>query len=1039
MESTRRTLPVASIALADEKSILSERLEKPYRLTTFIVTFCEGILTSVDIQQFIELGLHIISFKMSNVTRTDKIKLLAMLKSAVKGACRKYDVSTWPIAISIDLPSATIRTGVIRADIGNCITLKENDVTEITSNDYYINRCSAEKIYIDDKNTLKIIKPGQEIVIVYSDISLVCMETNSQFIRCKVIKGGVLRNREHIIFRGLPNLKEDIATIDIELIEFAKEFELDIVTINYVRQTSVVQRVRNLFPIELNPLVISTICDQQGLDNIDVIIQESDGIILAREFLVFQISNKYSMHAIELQISAKCQKVGKPFFVSGNILEKTLMKGKLSYSELSDITNAVLHKSGFVLKNYCDAENLLKSLKILDSVCRFVESMHKIDSTWKISTEIDTPVNAAEACLSACALTAKQVGALVIVLTTVTGRTAARLSLIAPDAIVLAVTSKPAVARKLRFYRGLIPIIYDKEREANWYEETVARVRFAVCYGIKNELLKYGYTFVALRKSHYTSSFADNISIWNVSVAEEHARYSHPQILDRPCNRFRRCPVIVTLSDTQITPVEIQKLLEVGMNVAKFKMSFTTKGDRIRMLGKVDKAALACCRKFGVHDWPVATCIELKTCIVKTGLLENNADFIAFKEGMHVVLTCRLSHYNKCSLKKVFVDNPTLAKDIKEGTEISIGSDEVIMKCEAILDEENIKCIVVKGGQLGNVCNVCARGVAHNQPIITKKDLDMVKFALQYQIDMIIVNYVRKAETLTEIKKYMGKMLRPLIFGGVCTQEGLENIDDIIKECDGIILSREFLPFEIDVSQKFRLAHIQKWVCGKCMQAGKPFYLSGGVFKEALKTGLFYDNEISDVVNALMDGVSGFILRDCFNVDNTYEVLHAINETCYFVEPIVASKSNFWRILDEAKSPINAAEAAVMSCALVANQTKSRVIIVPTVTGKTLKALHRMRPACLVISLSKKISVLRLLHTYRSVMPLMYKESPESSKNWQEAIERRIDYAIEYAVQRGWLVYGDMYVTLQRGSDDSSFCDMVRVWIVRVSKKLLVE
>ncbi|CAG4916605.1 unnamed protein product [Colias eurytheme] len=480
---------------------------------------------------------------------------------------------------------------------------------------------------------------------------------------------------------------------------------------------------------------------------------------------------------------------------------------------------------------------------------------------------------------------------------------------------------------------------------------------------------------------------------------------SHPDILKRPCNRFRRCPVIVTLSDTQITPVEIQKLLEVGMNVAKFKMSFTTKGDRIRMLGKVDKAASACCSKFGVHDWPVATCIELKTCIVKTGLLENNADFIAFKEGMHVILTCRHSDYNKCNLKKVFVDNPTLAKDIKEGTEISIGSDEVILKCEAILDEENIKCIVVKG-------------------VSDRYDNCELR---------------EKSRDFNRNKEVHGKCDKAFDIGGVCTQEGLENIDDIMKECDGIILSREFLPFEIDVSQKFRLAHIQKWVCGKCMQAGKPFYLSGGVFKEALKTGLFYDNEISDVVNALMDGVSGFILRDCFNVDNTYEVLHAINETCYFVEPIVASKSNFWRFLDEAKSPTNAAEAAVLSCALVANQTNSRVIIVPTVTGKTLKALHRMRPACLVISLSKKISVLRLLHTYRSVVPLMYKEPPESSKNWQEAIEKRIDYAIEYAVQRGWLVYGDMYVTLQRGSDDSSFCDTVRVWIVRVSKKLLVE
>lgn len=89
---------------------------------------------------------------------------------------------------------------------------------------------------------------------------------------------------------------------------------------------------------------------------------------------------------------------------------------------------------------------------------------------------------------------------------------------------------------------------------------------------------------------------------------------------------------------------------------------------------------------------------------------------------------------NKCNEKKIFVDNPTLSKDITPGTEISIGSNEIILKCEAVIDRDHIKCVVVKGGMLGNVCNVCARGVHHTLSNITKKDLDIVKFALKYQV-----------------------------------------------------------------------------------------------------------------------------------------------------------------------------------------------------------------------------------------------------------------------------------------------------------------
>lgn len=83
------------------------------------------------------------------------------------------------------------------------------------------------------------------------------------------------------------------------------------------------------------------------------------------------------------------------------------------------------------------------------------------------------------------------------------------------------------------------------------------------------------------------------------------------------------------------------------------------------------------------------------------------------------------------------------------------------------------------------------------------------------------------------------------------------------------------------------------------MKVGKPLYISGGVFDGALKTGHFSNNEISDVTNAIMDGVSGFILGECYNPDNIVEVVYGINELCYTIEPLVNSKISFKRIIDE--------------------------------------------------------------------------------------------------------------------------------------------
>ncbi|KAJ0178691.1 hypothetical protein K1T71_005466 [Dendrolimus kikuchii] len=512
----------------------------------------------------------------------------------------------------------------------------------------------------------------------------------------------------------------------------------------------------------------------------------------------------------------------------------------------------------------------------------------------------------------------------------------------------------------------------------------------------------------------------------------------YSEILDRAPFRQRRSPLIVTLSDPKVTPVDIQKLMEAGMNVARIPTSHSTKGDKIRMLGKVDKAATILSQKYGVLDFPVATCVELKTCIVKTGILENDANFILLKQGAEVYLTNNLQEYDKCTNERIFVDNPNLSLDVKVGMEISIAQDEIIVQCKELCEDKSLRCVVIKGGKLSNMCYVSARGATRTRPYITKKDLQIVRFALEYQVDMIIINYARNKTTIQKAKHYVGRRTkRPLFICGVCTPEGLSNIDDLIREADGIVLSREFLAYELEAQHKHKMGQIQKMVGAKCLQAGKPFYLCGGVFREALIHGNISNHEIADVTNALLDGVTGFVLKDCDDIELILKVIKVMTDLCCFVEPFTNAKTDFWRILDETKMPINAAEAAAMSCALAANQTSARVIVLPTVTGKTAKGLMRYRPNCIVLTVSNKPSTTRLLMTYRCVVPLTY--YTPSGITWQKTIESKINFAIEYAVKNGWLEYGDPYIALYKGSDCSSFCDTVRILNVIIMKRAFVE
>ncbi|XP_013138681.1 PREDICTED: pyruvate kinase-like [Papilio polytes] len=502
------------------KNLMLEDDAKSYRLTPFIITFSDAGLTSIDMENFIEMGLRIIRFTMSKLTHNDKITLLAKFREACKVYCSKYGVDNWPIAISIDVPNACIKTGSLNNELGvDEIILEDNSMINVTCNKKYWNKCSKDIIFMDDPFTFPSIKLGTEITLGCGKVVMFCIQIiNKETIKCKIVQGGRLSELEAFCVRGVRHVKPPLSNYDLKMIDFAKEHKLDIIIMNSVRYPITLTRVRKLFKNHRVPHIISTICEQEGLDNIDDIIEMSDGIILAREFLAYEIVNQYRMVAIQKQISGKCKLRGKPFFVSGNILEESLKKGIITDRDLYDITNTAMDNTGFILKELHDPSHLLVAMDILDSVCRSVESTNRDADFWRILDELKMPVNAAEACCQACALVARQTKSKVIIVPTVSGKTARCLSHIAPEVTIFTITSNPATARKLQLYRGILSIIYNANKDQSFEEAMGDRVNFAVCYCITRNMLNYKDTYVVLRRSTMYCAYPDNLSVGTVNT-----------------------------------------------------------------------------------------------------------------------------------------------------------------------------------------------------------------------------------------------------------------------------------------------------------------------------------------------------------------------------------------------------------------------------------------------------------------------------------------------------------------------------------------
>ncbi|XP_026322158.1 uncharacterized protein LOC113231839 [Hyposmocoma kahamanoa] len=245
----------------------SDKKIKPFRITPIVVTANETILTDVDIRSLVDMGLSIIRFRMTMISRSHQIKLLECLEHAEAWMCEKYGTSAWPLAKCLDLPNATIRTGYIDENIKDLpVIMKENSIVTVTSDVQYWNKCSGSLIYIDDTHTLKHFTPGVEMTL-YCGIVLHCQELmDKHTAKFKVTIGGEFEDHQYVCLRSVMYRRPSLMKRDLDLIKFAQKYRFDVLSIYTVRSPTTILMLRKLLGNDYKPLILSVICDQQGLD-----------------------------------------------------------------------------------------------------------------------------------------------------------------------------------------------------------------------------------------------------------------------------------------------------------------------------------------------------------------------------------------------------------------------------------------------------------------------------------------------------------------------------------------------------------------------------------------------------------------------------------------------------------------------------------------------------------------------------------------------------------------------------------------------------
>lgn len=421
---------------------------------------------------------------------------------------------------------------------------------------------------------------------------------------------------------------------------------------------------------------------------------------------------------------------------------------------------------------------------------------------------------------------------------------------------------------------------------------------------------------------------------------------------------MKKTKIICTLGPN-VNDYDLFLKLSKYMDVARFNFSHGDYDEHLARLENLKKI-----RK--ETDKQIAALLDTKGPEIRTGKLEDGKKVI-LNDGDEFVLTINEIIGNK---DKVYINYKDLINDIHIGDSILIDDGLIELEVISILDSD-IKCKVISGGELGEKKGVNIPNVKINLPDLTEKDIEDIMFGIKSGFDIIAASFVRSANCIKQIKNILKENnSNMLVIAKIENYEGLQNLDDIINESDGIMVARGDLGVEIDST---RIPRIQKEIIKKCNARGKVVITATQMLDSMIRNIRPTRAEINDVANAIYDGTDVVMLSgETANGQHPIEAAKIMTEICEATENHIGYRDRREKLfLTQVDYTItNTISKEAVYCAEILH---AKAIITPTKTGNTARVISKYKPMVPIYALSPDESVVRKMMIYFGVTPFLLK------------------------------------------------------------------
>ncbi len=420
-------------------------------------------------------------------------------------------------------------------------------------------------------------------------------------------------------------------------------------------------------------------------------------------------------------------------------------------------------------------------------------------------------------------------------------------------------------------------------------------------------------------------------------------------------NNIRKTKIVCTIGPACSDEETITKMCLAGMNVARMNFSHNTykeHGERIALVKKVRE-------KLGL---PIAILLDTKGPEYRIKTFKNGK--VTLKAGDSFTFTANETEGDET---KVSINYKDLAKELEKGDRILLNNGLLSFEVLSTTDTD-VLCKVLIGGELSDRKSMSFPNKTLKQAYLSEQDKQDILFGLENDIDFIACSFVSCRQDLLDVKAFLAEHNADKvdIIAKIENRSGVDNIEEICQECEGIMIARGDMGVEIPFEE---LPAIQKKLITKCRLLGKRVITATEMLESMVYNPRPTRAEISDVANAVYDGTSAIMLSG-ETAAGQYPVqsVEAMDRIAFNTEQNIHYSKRFLNREFKIRNTVDAISHATCGMAI---DIDAKAIAVCSLSGMTARMVSRFRPHVNIIGITTEEKTWRKLALSWGVVPVM--------------------------------------------------------------------